>query len=175
MGSAYEVRCSQCRHEWYLSSGRAMREYIYTHQYMFDMNPITMLESKNKNDNELWERGSFGNTSNLYERVTNHGIVDKAFRLIKDGGLPTYNYGEEMDLCPVCNELYTNYYFEIVKDGEAYVSDYTCSKCNNALIHIEIKVDKNGWYIAVDGNRIDWHCPYCGNNEILTDGEILFD
>ena len=66
--------------------------------------------------------------------VTNDEKIDrKIFENIKNGYNFTDDLGRYPYYCKSCRKLETHYYFEMIKNKDIYVPEYTCKICSNIL------------------------------------------
>lgn len=77
---------------------------------------------------------------------------------------------EDFYVCPSCNILSTQLYYEITYgDNMTYTKTYFCDKCKSSLIYIDNKNEDEDDEVEFS----EYNCPECGKKTLVNDGIVI--
>jgi len=163
MGEIFDVKCGQCDYKFRTDVGHGLRGCGF-----FETNPET---NKPYYYDYIRSKKIIADINNIVE--TQNDVEEDAYAHRKQW----HGHGSAQYFCRKCRKLHNKFYFKLVFLGGTYEPIYSCSKCRNKLILVELMSDKNEQIIIKFGQDIiNWQCPKCDNNKLIFGNySVLYD
>lgn len=172
MGVKYGIKCAECDYKATITQGIGMLFRPDIVFYGDDGDPARyrdpgFIDSDYKRGDPL-----------LLSIIDSREIREKSFGMLADGAEPDEDYSYELYICPACMRLTSKFYFKLTSPTEQYEPDHRCVNCGTRLDRAELEDREDGRMEVInpDRSKIDWHCPECGGDCLISSGyEMMWD
>jgi rubrerythrin len=177
MGSGYLIGCVECmKNEDKSKKGTVFSLCTGGVMLCFCKEQLEKIYGINKDYNREYRLLAGGDPPDeVYKRLgtaTHDEKIDKIiYEKLNNGFEFTEILGSLPYYCETCKKLYTHFYFQMKKNKEIYIPNYSCKNCNNILEPVCPtlgKVDSRDWL-----GQINWLSQIKFNISIYTENDLI--